>query len=113
MGINKVFFHIFVHNPYTDKAPGTTLDGIGLYFQRDQTWWKPGKGAFTISLWRWIGMPLMKHLPCETYLGGFFNSFRIWLLRRFGAKIGKNVVELKGDFQSHLGFSSSSPNFCQ
>jgi hypothetical protein len=43
LGINKVFFHVFVHNPYTDKAPGTTLDGIGLYFQRDQTWWKQGK----------------------------------------------------------------------
>lgn len=43
LGINKVFFHIFVHNPYLDKAPGTTLDGIGLYFQRDQTWWKQGK----------------------------------------------------------------------
>ncbi|MFZ4725444.1 MAG: glycosyl hydrolase [Paludibacter sp.] len=43
LGINKIFFHIFVHNPYMDKAPGTTLDGIGLYFQRDQTWWKQGK----------------------------------------------------------------------
>lgn len=43
LGINKLFFHVFVHNPYTDKAPGTTLDGIGLYFQRDQTWWKQGK----------------------------------------------------------------------
>jgi hypothetical protein len=43
LGINKVFFHVFVHNPYLDKAPGTTLDGIGLYFQRDQTWWKQGK----------------------------------------------------------------------
>ena len=43
LGINKVFFHVFVHNPYTDKAPGMTLDGIGTYFQRDQTWWKPGK----------------------------------------------------------------------
>ncbi|MEI6750790.1 MAG: glycosyl hydrolase, partial [Bacteroidota bacterium] len=43
LGINKVFFHVFVHNPYMDKAPGTTLDGIGTYFQRDQTWWKPGK----------------------------------------------------------------------
>jgi hypothetical protein len=43
LGINKVFFHVFVHNPYVDKAPGTTLDGIGLYFQRDQTWWKQGK----------------------------------------------------------------------
>jgi len=43
LGINRIFFHIFVHNPYTDKAPGMTLDGIGLYFQRDQTWWKQGK----------------------------------------------------------------------
>lgn len=43
LGINKLFFHVFVHNPYLDKAPGTTLDGIGLYFQRDQTWWKQGK----------------------------------------------------------------------
>ncbi|MDD4968828.1 MAG: glycosyl hydrolase [Paludibacter sp.] len=43
LGINKVFFHIFVHNPYMDRAPGMTLDGIGHYFQRDQTWWQPGK----------------------------------------------------------------------
>jgi hypothetical protein len=43
MGLNKLFFHVFVHNPHTDKAPGTTLDGIGLYFQRDQTWWMQGK----------------------------------------------------------------------
>ena len=43
LGINKVFFHIFVHNPYIDRAPGMTLDGIGHYFQRDQTWWHQGK----------------------------------------------------------------------
>lgn len=43
LGINKLFFHVFVHNPYIDKAPGMTLDGIGLYFQRNQTWWKQGK----------------------------------------------------------------------
>jgi len=43
LGINKLFYHVFVHNPYMDKAPGMTLDGIGLYFQRDQTWWKQGK----------------------------------------------------------------------
>ena len=39
LGINRLFFHVMVHNPYIDKAPGTTLDGIGLYYQRDQTWW--------------------------------------------------------------------------
>ena len=43
LGINKVFFHVFVHNPYMDRAPGMTLDGIGHYFQRDQTWWHQGK----------------------------------------------------------------------
>lgn len=43
LGINKVFFHVFVHNPYIDRAPGITLDGIGHYFQRDQTWWYQGK----------------------------------------------------------------------
>lgn len=41
-GINKMVFHVFTHNPWPDKQPGMTLDGIGLYFQRDQTWWKPG-----------------------------------------------------------------------
>lgn len=43
LGINRMFYHVFVHNPWIDKAPGMTLDGIGLYMQRDQTWWEPGK----------------------------------------------------------------------
>ncbi|WP_205942416.1 glycosyl hydrolase [Pedobacter sp. SYP-B3415] len=43
LGINKLAYHVFTHNPWTNRKPGMTLDGIGLYFQRDQTWWKPGK----------------------------------------------------------------------
>lgn len=43
LGINRFFYHVFVHNPWTDRKPGMTLDGVGSYFQRDQTWWKPGK----------------------------------------------------------------------
>jgi predicted GH43/DUF377 family glycosyl hydrolase len=43
LGINKLVYHVFTHNPWTDQQPGMTLDGVGLYFQRDQTWWKPGK----------------------------------------------------------------------
>ena len=43
LGVNRLVYHVFVHNPWTDRKPGMTLDGIGLYFQRDQTWWKPGK----------------------------------------------------------------------
>ncbi len=42
LGINRLFFHVYVHNPYMDKKPGMTLDGIGLFFQRDNTWWKNG-----------------------------------------------------------------------
>lgn len=26
--------------------PGMTLDGIGLFFQRDQTWWNKGAKSF-------------------------------------------------------------------
>lgn len=43
LGLNKIFHHVYVHNPYIDKYPGVTLDGIGLYFQRDQTWWDQSK----------------------------------------------------------------------
>lgn len=43
LGINKLVYHVFTHNPWMNKKPGMTLDPIGLYFQRDQTWWKQGK----------------------------------------------------------------------
>ncbi len=43
LGFNKFAYHVFTHNPWIDRKPGMTLDPIGLFFQRDQTWWKPGK----------------------------------------------------------------------
>jgi hypothetical protein len=43
LGVNKLVYHVFTHNPWMDRKPGMTLDGVGLYFQRDQTWWKQGK----------------------------------------------------------------------
>lgn len=46
LGINRYVFHVNVHNPWLDRKPGMTLDGIGLFFQRDQTWWEPGKAWF-------------------------------------------------------------------
>lgn len=39
LGINSIVFHVNTHNPWTDRAPGMTLDGIGTFFQRDNTWW--------------------------------------------------------------------------
>jgi len=43
LGINRLVYHVFTHNPWLDRKPGMTLDGVGLYFQRDQTWWKAGR----------------------------------------------------------------------
>lgn len=43
-GINRLVFHVFGENPWLDKAPGMTLGGVGLYFQRDQTWWPMAHG---------------------------------------------------------------------
>lgn len=42
-GFNRLSYHVYALNPWLDRKPGMTLDGIGLLFQRDQTWWKPGK----------------------------------------------------------------------
>ena len=44
LGMNRLFFHVTAHNPWLDKKPGMTLDGIGLFFQRDQTWFPEAKG---------------------------------------------------------------------
>ena len=46
LGINKLFFHVMTLNPWKDRKPGMTLDKVGTYLQRDQTWWKPGKAWF-------------------------------------------------------------------
>lgn len=43
LGLNRVVLHVFVHNPWLDRKPGMTLNGVGTYFQRDQTWWPKAK----------------------------------------------------------------------
>ena len=48
LGINKLFYHVYTHNPWLDRKPGMTLDGIGFYFQRDNTWWTLGAPALSL-----------------------------------------------------------------
>lgn len=43
VGINKMIFHVFAHDPWTDRLPGKTVGVVGQFFQPNQTWWKPGK----------------------------------------------------------------------
>lgn len=47
LGINRMSYHVNAHNPFMDKKPGMTLDGIGLFFQRDNTWYRDGGKALT------------------------------------------------------------------
>lgn len=44
LGMNKLFFHVSAHNPWMNRRPGMTLDGIGLFFQRDNTWYPEARG---------------------------------------------------------------------
>ena len=43
LGANRLVYHVFTHNPWTDRKPGTTLSRIGTFIQRDQTWWTQGR----------------------------------------------------------------------
>ena len=45
LGMNSIVYHVNTHNPWLDLKPGMTLDGIGTFFQRDNTWW-PEMTAF-------------------------------------------------------------------
>lgn len=42
LGVNKLFYHVLTLNPWMDRKPGMTLDKVGNFLQRDQTWWKQG-----------------------------------------------------------------------
>ncbi len=61
LGINRFFYHVFVHNPWLDRKPGMTLDNIGTYIQRDQTWWEPG--AAWMEYCRRVQFQLQKGKP--------------------------------------------------
>jgi hypothetical protein len=38
-GINRFIFHTYVHQPFSDIAPGFTLGRYGTHFGRLNTWW--------------------------------------------------------------------------
>ena len=45
-GINRFMLHVYAHQPWLDRAPGMTLNGIGTFFSRTQTWWRPARAWF-------------------------------------------------------------------
>ena len=111
-GMNRLFFHVNTHNPWTDKKPGMTLDGIGLFFQRDQTWFpeakafvdyitrcqrllQMGKSVVDIAVFTGEEMPCRALTPDRVVpmLPGMFGAERVAAERERLANIGQPMVE--------------------
>ncbi|HPN33748.1 MAG TPA: glycosyl hydrolase [bacterium] len=39
VGINRLAFHRYAHQPWLDRAPGMTMGPYGVHWERTQTWW--------------------------------------------------------------------------
>ncbi len=39
MGVNRLVFHRYAHQPWLDRKPGMTMGTFGLHFERTNTWW--------------------------------------------------------------------------
>jgi len=42
-GINRLILHSYPHQPWSDVVPGMTMCQYGCYFDRNNTWWEPGR----------------------------------------------------------------------
>ena len=112
LGMNRLFFHVNTHNPWLDKKPGMTLDGIGLFFQRDQTWFPEAKGfvdyvtrcqnflqrgkpVVDIAVYTGEEMPRRAFTPDRlvTMLPGLFGAERVASERKRLANVGQPMEE--------------------
>jgi hypothetical protein len=112
LGMNRLFFHVNTHNPWLDRKPGMTLDGIGLFFQRDQTWFpeaKPfvdyitrcqtllqqGKPVVDIAVYTGDEMPSRALTPDRLVpmLPGLFGAERVASERKRLANVGQPMEE--------------------
>ncbi|MBO6187770.1 MAG: discoidin domain-containing protein [Prevotella sp.] len=112
LGMNRLFFHVNTHNPWLDRKPGMTLDGIGLFFQRDQTWFpeakafvdyvtrcqrllQQGKPVVDIAVYTGEEMPRRAFTPDRIVpmLPGLFGAERIASERKRLANVGQPMVE--------------------
>ena len=112
LGMNRLFFHVNTHNPWLDRKPGMTLDGIGLFFQRDQTWFpeakafvdyvtrcqrllQQGKAVVDIAVYTGEEMPRRAFTPDRIVpmLPGLFGAERIASERKRLANVGQPMVE--------------------
>jgi hypothetical protein len=45
LGINRLVFHRYAHQPWLNRRPGMTMGPYGVHYERTQTWW-PLVGAW-------------------------------------------------------------------
>ena len=112
LGMNRLFFHVNTHNPWLNRKPGMTLDGIGLFFQRDQTWFpeakafvdyvthcqqllQQGKPVVDIAVYTGEEMPRRAFTPDRIVpmLPGLFGAERVASERKRLANVGQPMVE--------------------
>lgn len=44
LGVNRLVFHVFVHQPYTTGKPGMTMGPFGMHIDRNNTWTEQAYG---------------------------------------------------------------------
>ena len=112
LGMNRLFCHVNTHNPWVARKPGMTLDGIGLFFQRDQTWFaeaKPfvdyitrcqtllqkGKPVVDIAVYTGEEIPSRALTPDKLVpmLPGLFGAERVASERKRLANVGQPMEE--------------------
>ncbi|MBQ2361607.1 MAG: DNA-binding protein, partial [Prevotella sp.] len=112
LGMNRLFFHVYTHNPWMDRKPGMTLDGIGLFFQRDQTWFpeakafvdyitrcqrllQEGKPVVDIAVFTGEEMPTRSIRPEQLIdiLPGLIGKERVEKERKRMANVGQPMAE--------------------
>ena len=86
IGINRLVFHRYAHQPWTDRYPGMTMGPYGMNYERTQTWWelsqswhtylarcqyllRQGRGVADILFLTPEGAP-MAFMPPESALSG-------------------------------------------
>lgn len=42
-GLNQIIFHTYAHQPHPTAKPGMTMGPFGCMFNRNNTWWDPGR----------------------------------------------------------------------
>ncbi len=52
----------------------------------DNSWFRPGGTAISRAVWFFVGLPILRSHVIP------FSGLRVWLLRRFGARLGSGVV---------------------